>query len=143
MIKLPPDITFLIQLVSFLVFWQLMKVLLFTPAQRALKERASRTAGAQQVAETLRAEGLALRTQLEAELKAARGEGMLRADEIRRRAETEEQAILGRYQKEANALLERERAETGRQVEAARAPLRTEAERLAEEVVVKVLGRAA
>jgi F0F1-type ATP synthase membrane subunit b/b' len=143
MIKLPPDITFLIQLVSFLVFWQLMKVLLFNPVQHALHERNARTAGAQQTAEKLRSEGSALRAQLDAALQAARAEGMHGADEIRRRAEIEEQAILGRYQDEANTLLERERAETARQVAAARAPLRAEAERLAEAVVVKVLGRAA
>ena len=37
MIKLPPDITFVIQLVSFLIFWQLMRVVVFLPMQRALK----------------------------------------------------------------------------------------------------------
>ena len=143
MIKLPPDVTFLIQLVSFLVFWQLMKVVLFNPVQRALHERTARTAGAQQTADTLRNEGAALRAQLDAALQAARADGIRSADEIRRRADIEEQAILGRYQAEANTLLERERAETARQVDAARAPLRAEAERLAAAVVVKVLGRAA
>lgn len=143
MIKLPPDVTFLIQLVSFLVFWQLMKVVLFNPVQRALHERTARTAGAQQTADTLRNEGAALRAQLDAALQAARADGIRSADEIRRRADIEEQAILGRYQAEANTLLERERAETARQVDAARTPLRAEAERLAAAVVVKVLGRAA
>ena len=51
MIKLPPDITFVIQLVGFVVFWQLMRVLLFTPMQEALKKRTERTGGARTRAE--------------------------------------------------------------------------------------------
>lgn len=143
MIELPPDISFYIQLVAFLVFWQLMKALLFTPVQGALQERHARTAGSQRTAETLRAESATLQAQLDAALHAARAEGARRADEIRRQAETQERATLERYQAEANAVLERERAETTQQVEAARAPLREVSERLADDVVVKVLGRAA
>ncbi len=143
MIKLPPDITFLAQVIAFVVFWQLMKIVLFDPVQRALAERAARIGGRQSDAERLRAEDAALRARLDAELKAARAEGMRRADEIRRQGEAEEQAILGRFQDQASALLEGERAETARQVEAVRAPLRAETERLADEVVLKVLGRAA
>jgi F-type H+-transporting ATPase subunit b len=143
MIKLPPDITFLIQLVAFIAFWQLMKVVLFNPVQRALAERRARTQGSLENAESLRTESATLQVQLETELQAARVEGARRADEIRRRGETEEHGILQRYQDEANGVLERARAETARQVETARAPLREMSERLADDVVMKVLGRAA
>jgi F-type H+-transporting ATPase subunit b len=143
MIKLPPDITFLIQVVSFLIFWQLMKVVLFNPVQRALAERAAHTSGSQQNAEALRSEAATLRARLDAELQTARAEGTRHADEIRRAGEVEERKILARYQDDANALLERERAETAVQITAAREPLRADTERLADAVVVKVLGRAA
>lgn len=143
MIKLPPDITFVIQLVGFVVFWQLMRVLLFTPMQQALKSRAERTSGARGRAEALVTEAAEIDATIQAGLAAAKREGAARADEIRRQAETTEHDIAARYRDEATALLERARTETRAQVETARAPLASEAARLAETVVRRVLGRAA
>jgi F0F1-type ATP synthase membrane subunit b/b' len=142
-IKLPPDITFVIQLVGFVVFWQLLRVLLFTPMQEALKKRAERTGGARTRAEELVAEVAQIEASIQAGLAEARKEGAQRADEIRKRAEAEEHAILERYRGEATTLLDRERALTAAQVGDARGPLDAEAARLAEGVVRRVLGRAA
>ena len=143
MIKLPPDITFVIQLVGFVVFWQLMRVLIFLPMQQALKVREQRTGGARTQAEGLLAEASQLDATIEAGLAEAKREGATSAEEIRRRAEGEEHTILARYRDEATTLLERERALTDTQVSAARAPLQSDAERLAGDVVRRVLGRAA
>ena len=143
MIKLPPDITFVIQLVGFVVFWQLMRVLLFTPMQQALKARATRTSGARERAAALITEAAEIDATIQAELAAAKKDGAARADEIRRKAESTEHGIVARYRDEATALLERARTETRAQVETARAPLASEASRLAESVVRRVLGRAA
>jgi F0F1-type ATP synthase membrane subunit b/b' len=142
-IKLPPDITFVIQLVGFVVFWQLMRVVLFAPMQRVLAARAERTSGAQTRAEDLTTEAAQLAAAIEAGLADAKKAGAREAEDIRRRAEAEEHAILGRYRDEAAAVLERERVLTASQVAAARTPLEAEASRLAESVVRKVLGRAA
>jgi F0F1-type ATP synthase membrane subunit b/b' len=142
-IKLPPDITFVIQIVSFLVFWQLMRVLLFAPVQAALAARATRTTGARTRAETVEREAEKLAGEARAQLDAARASGLRETDVIRRQAEVDEQTTLGRYRDEAMALLDRERAITASQVEAARGPLVADGERLAERVVAKVLGRAA
>ena len=141
MIKL--DITLVIQLVGFVVFWQLMRTILFLPTQRALKTRADRTGGARTRAEALIAKAVELDASVEAGLAEARKDGALHADEIRRRAEGEEQAILTRYRGEAATVLERERALTESQVSSARAPLESETVRFAESVVRRVLGRAA
>ena len=143
MIKIPPDITFVIQLVGFVVFWQLMRVLLFTPMQQALKTRAERTDGARTRAEALVAEAAQIAASIQTGLAEAKKDGARRAEEIRRRFETEEHAILERHRVEATTLLERERALTDSQVKQARGPLETEAARLAENVVRRVLGRAA
>jgi F-type H+-transporting ATPase subunit b len=142
-IKLPPDITFVIQLVGFVVFWQLMRVLIFSPMQQALKARAEKTSGARARAEGLIAEAAQVDASIQAALAEARRDGAAHADEIRRRAEAEEQAIAMRYRDEASSLLDRERALTTSQVQAARAPLESEATRLADDVVRRVLGRAA
>jgi F-type H+-transporting ATPase subunit b len=142
-IKLPPDITFVIQLIAFVVFWQLMRVLIFAPMQQALKQRAEKTRGARTRAEGLIAEAAQVDSSIEAALATARREGAARAEEIRRRAESEEHAIATRYRDEATSLLDRERALTASQVQAARAPLESEATRLADDVVRRVLGRAA
>jgi F-type H+-transporting ATPase subunit b len=142
-IKLPPDITFVIQLVGFVIFWQLMRVLLFIPMQRALKARSERTGGARTRAEALVAETAQIEASIQAGLAEAKKDGAQRAEEIRRRVEAEEQAILERYRGEAASLLERERALTDSQVAEARGPLDTEAGRLADNVVRRLLGRAA
>jgi F0F1-type ATP synthase membrane subunit b/b' len=143
LIKLPPDITFVIQIVSFLVFWALVRSLFFAPALKALAARGSRTTGAQARAAELTTEADGLTAEAQSKLETARQEGARAAAEIRRKAEAEEQQTLGRFRDEALALLERERAVTKTQVDAARAPLKGDAERLAGEVVARVLGRAA
>jgi F0F1-type ATP synthase membrane subunit b/b' len=142
-IKLPPDITFVIQLVGFVVFWQLMRVVLFLPMQQALKGRAERTSGARTRAEAIVAEAARIESTIQAGFAEAKREGAARADEIRRQAEKEEQATVARYRTEAASLLERGRSETQSQVDGVRAPLASEASRLAEGVVRRVLGRAA
>jgi F-type H+-transporting ATPase subunit b len=143
MIKLPPDWTFVVQVIAFIVFWQLMRWAVFVPAQRALRARAERTTGDRARADALRAEAETITANVEAQLAEARHEGARAADGVRRAAEANEQTILGRYRDQALALLERERAATATQVAAARAPLQAEAERLAGSVIAKVLGRSA
>lgn len=144
MIKFPPDIASVLQLIAgFVIFWQLMRVLLFTPMQQALKVRAERTGGTRTRAEALIAEAAQLEASVAAGLAEAKKEGAIRSDEIRRRAEAEEQTIIARYRDQAAALLDRERGLTAAQVTSARAPLESEAVRLAESVVKRVLGRAA
>lgn len=143
MIKLPPDITFVIQLVAFVVFWQLMRVLLFIPMQQALKKRTETTGGARARAEAMIAEGAQIEASVQATLAEARQSGARQAEEIRRASEVEEQRILEGYRSEAASLLERERAATDAQVREARAPLEAAAAKLADDVVLRVLGRAA
>jgi len=142
-IKLPPDITFVIQLLGFVVFWQLMRVLLFTPMQQALKKRAEATGGARTRAEAMLAEAAQADASVQSGLAEARQQGARQAEEIRRASESDEQRILERYRLEATELLERERAATDAQVREARTPLEAEASRLAGDVVLRVLGRAA
>ncbi len=143
MIKLPPDITFVIQLVGFVAFWQLMRVLLFSPMQEALKKRAESTGGARVRAEGMIAEVAQIDASVRSALAEARQRGARQAEEIRRASEAEEHAMLERYRVEATSLLERERAATDAQVREARAPLEAEASKLAGSVVRRVLGRAA
>lgn len=137
------NITLVIQLVGFVIFWRLMRAIIFVPMQRALKTRAEQTGGARTRADALIAEAVEIDASIEAGLAEAKKDGAARADEIRRRAEGDEQAILTRYRGEAATVLERERALTDSQVSSARAPLESEAARLAQSVVRRVLGRAA
>jgi hypothetical protein len=61
MLTFPPDISFVVQIVSFLVLWFGLKRLLFDPALHVLEERERRTVGARDAADGLRkaAEGSA------------------------------------------------------------------------------------
>jgi F-type H+-transporting ATPase subunit b len=142
-IKLPPDITFVIQIVAFLIFLQVMKSLLFVPVQRVLHERSQRTLGARQRSEKLQHEIGQVQSEITVKLDQARAEGAQRADEIRRAAERDERQTLEHYHVEAQAVLDRARRETEASIAAVRAPLEADADRLAAAVVAKVLGRAA
>ena len=143
MIKIPPDITFVIQLVGFVVFWQLMRVLLFTPMQQALKTRAERTDGARTRAEALVAEAAQIAASIQTGLAEAKKDGARRAEDWA------SDLLEGEGMRSWNAIGSSRRrsssanARSRTRRSSRRGPLETEASRLAENVVRRVLGRAA
>src|SRR5579862_5467363 len=54
MLTFPPDISFVIQIISFLILWFGLKRLLFDPAMHVLEERERRTSGERHAADELR-----------------------------------------------------------------------------------------
>jgi F-type H+-transporting ATPase subunit b len=141
MLTFPPDISFVVQIVSFLVLWFGLKRLLFDPALQVLEERERRTVGERHAADGLRtaAEGSAedyQRRMHEIRVKLAAD-----ADATFKAIEAEERTIVSDAREQANAQLMQLRERLGRQAAEARPALASEAQTLSRQMLEQVLGR--
>jgi F-type H+-transporting ATPase subunit b len=142
MLKIPPDYTFVLQILIFVVFWVAMKRLWIDPALRILHERARRSEGAIREAERLQAEAERMRAEQAAALDVARDEAQREMHEIVRTAEVEQQRLIGEARAEAQRTLGDVRTRIAEEMAAARQGLHAQAGEIAREVARKVLGRA-
>ena len=143
MLKIPPDYTFLVQILIFVVVWIALRRLLFTPALRILHERLARSEGAVREARAIQAEAERLRAAQAAALDEARGEALHELQTILRAAEVEQKRLIAEAREEGQQTLAEARTRIAEEVAAARQGVREQAEQIAREVVQKVLGRAA
>ncbi len=141
MLEIPPDITYYLQIVAFLVFAAMLHALVWSPTQQVLDERAKRTSGAQAEAATMREEAAALQAQLDAELEAARQAGSDAGAKIRREAEAAERQILEEARHDAAHSLEDVRQRVTRETALARAALRDQVGSIATLAAEHLLGR--
>jgi F-type H+-transporting ATPase subunit b len=141
MLKIPPDYTFVLQVILFVVFWVLMKRLWIDPAMRVIHERSRRSEGAIREAEGLKAEAEQLRAKHAAALDETKAEAQRETQEIVRSAEAEQQRLIAEARAEAQRTLTDVRARVAEDMAAARQGLHAQAGEIAREVARKVLGR--
>lgn len=141
MISLPPDSSFVFQIVAFLVFWAVMKRLLFDPIQSLLEEREKQGRGLRALAEAVSQEAAGLEKTTEAALRAAREEALREAEEIRRLAQAEERAIIERARAQAAYLVAKAREEVAREAALASSLVERRARELAPSVAAAIIGR--
>ncbi len=142
MLTFPPDISFLIQIASFVVLWFGLKRLLFDPMIEVLEAREARTTGAGRLA----AESKAAADQSAAEYERRMREVRLAlagdTETARAANQTEERRLLSAARQQASTELIRLRETLARQADAARPALAAEAHELATRIVDRVVGRA-
>jgi F-type H+-transporting ATPase subunit b len=141
MLKIPPDETFLFQVLLFVVVWLVLKRLWFDPAMRVIRARAERSEGAVAEARAIQAEAERLRREHAAALEEARGEAQREMQGIVRSAEAEQKRLIEEAREDAQRTLTEVRTRVAEEVAAARRSLRDQAEELAREVARKVVGR--
>ncbi|HVM97426.1 MAG TPA: ATP synthase F0 subunit B [Candidatus Acidoferrales bacterium] len=141
MLTLPPDFTFVIQLVSFLILWMGMKRLLFDPMIQVLEQREARTAGARQTAAELRAAAEGSAADYDRRLQEVRVKVGAEAQSSRATIEAEERKRIGEARDQAAAQLAQLRESLARQTEEARAGIAAEAQTMAAQMVERVVGR--
>jgi F-type H+-transporting ATPase subunit b len=141
MLEIPPNETFVVQILIFVVLWFVLKRLWFEPALRIIHERAKRSEGAVAEARAVQAEAEQLRAEHAGALENARGEAQREMHEILRAAEAEQKRLLGEARDEAQRTLTEVRARIAEEVAQARRGLRDEAGEIARQVAQKVLGR--
>jgi F-type H+-transporting ATPase subunit b len=141
MLKIPPDYTFVVQIVIFVVLWIALKRLWFDPALRVIRERAARSEGTVAEARAIQAEAERLRARHAAALDEARVEAQREMQEVLRAAETEQKRYIAEAREEAHRTLAEMRTRVAEEVAIARRGLRDSAQDVARIVAEKVLGR--
>ena len=136
----PPDITFVIQIVSFFVLWFGLKRLLFDPVVQVIDARQARTVGVREEAAQLRASAAQTEAEFDNQMSAVREELGTQADGASHATDNEERQILAAARDQAAARLKEQRDQVRAQAEAASAELTGESAALAGLIVRKVVG---
>ncbi len=139
MIAFPPDITFVIQVVSFFVLWLGLKQLVFDPFLRVIDERRARTIGVREEAEQLRSGAVARETQYDQRIEQVRADIGRETDVARHATDEEEHQIIATARDQAAALLKEQREQI-KSAAAASSQLAGEASQLAQLIAGKVVG---
>jgi F-type H+-transporting ATPase subunit b len=141
MLTLPPDYSFVIQIISFLVLWFGLKRLLFDPVLRVLEERESRTSGARRLAAQIAAGAETSAAEYERRMREVRLALAREADATRNAIRNEERRVLSEARDQANAQLAQLRESLATQAQHARPAVATEARDLAVRIFAGVVGR--
>ena len=141
MLTFPPDITFVIQIISFVVLWFGLKRLAFDPIQQVLDERHRRTEGARRAADEMRAAAQVASGEYERRMQDLRVELGRDAEAARAATQNEQRRLLAEARDRAGVQVQEVRDRLAAETEAARATLAAEARTLAARIVERIAGR--
>ena len=141
MLTFPPDISFVVQIVSFFILWLGLKRLLFDPMVHVLEQREARTSGARDAAAEMTAAAQLSQTEYERRMQAVRQTLSAEAAATRTTNQAEEQRLLSEARAQAGTQLTQLRDSLRRQADEARPALATEARDLATRIMERVVGR--
>jgi len=143
MLAFPPDISFLVQIVSFLVLFVGLKNLIFDPTMKVIEERERRTAGAAHAAHDLKDESARHAADYDAKLQEIRSELSAASEASRAEIESEERRLIEAARNAAADQLAGVRTQLATQAAQARQTLAGNATGLAAQVFERVVGRPA
>ncbi len=132
-----------VQAVNFLVFMVLINKFLFRPLLELLEEREGELAKHYSEIESLKEKAELLLKEVESVLAEARAKAKKMIDEAVKEAKEEREKILSEANQRAAAKVEKAKQEIWSAFEVEKAKLEKEAEQIAEEIVKKILGKAA
>jgi F-type H+-transporting ATPase subunit b len=135
------DITFVAQVVLFILLFLVLRPLLFEPMMRLFDERERRIDGAKKEAREMYAEADQKMAKYEEELADVKREAGEEREKLRGEGHRREQAILAKVRTETNATVEQGRETIQREAEALRKELTVAAQSLSREIAGRVLGR--
>jgi F-type H+-transporting ATPase subunit b len=137
------NVTFLLQLGIFLILLTVLSNVLWEPLLKLMDERERRIEGAAGEAKQLRAKAEAAAGTIEARMAEATADARKVLNDLREKGRKVELDLIESARSEAQTKLEDARADLFAATEDARGQLKDDANRLAADVVGKVLGRAA
>jgi F-type H+-transporting ATPase subunit b len=135
------DLSFVIQLINFLVLILILNVFLYKPLRKVLAERKDLLSGAKARAAQVDEDVARQMAEYEERLKAMKAETGAERGELKKEAQTQETAILEKARTEATQSLESIKAKVAKEAAEARALLQEQAKALSGEICEKVLGR--
>lgn len=136
------NISLAIQLLNFIVLLFALNIILFKPIRRIMEEREQNISSAFADAKTAQERVQALLEQYNASLAEAKQKAAAVYNGLYQEGLDMQRDMIAAERAKAGELLDKAKAEIASAAEAARADLRKEAERLAQEITVKMLGRA-
>ena len=137
------DWTLIVQAVNFLIFMVLINKFLFQPLLRLMEEREKELDGIYNEAEALKVKAEQLLKEVEETLAKAKEEAKKIIDAAVKEAREEKERIISQAQEEASVKVEKAKEEIWQAFESEKAKLEAEAEKLAEEIIRKILGKVA
>jgi len=135
------DITFIIQIINFLVLMLVLNVVLYKPIRKLLADRAAEIAGGHEKADALDTEVQDKMAQYETKLRDAKLKATEERGAMKKDAQGQEAEILDQARKEANASLTALKAKVEKEAAQAREFLHEQTRMLSLEICEKVLGR--
>jgi F-type H+-transporting ATPase subunit b len=135
------DLTFVVQIINFLILMMVLNVVLYRPIRKAIAERAATVDAARRRAESVDSEVQDKVAQYEARLKEAKGKAGEERNVLRAEALAEEAAALDAARREADGTLASVREAVAREAAEARTVLQEQARVLSRDLCEKVLGR--
>jgi F-type H+-transporting ATPase subunit b len=135
------DVTFVGQIVLFILLFLVLKPLLFDPMLNLFEERERRTGGAKDDARALYADADEKMAKYETQVAVVKRKAGDERDRIRQEGQKREQAILAKVRTETDAMLEEGRARISKEREALKTELGTMSHQLARDIATRVLGR--
>ena len=141
MLTFPPDYSFVIQVVSFLILWFALKRLLFDPVVQVLERREARTTGARHAAAEMQAATEAAAAAYERELHQVRIGLAADSEAARQSTREQERHVVAEAREAASRQLMQVREDLRRQAETVRPALAAEARDLSARMLQRVLGR--
>jgi len=141
MLTFPPDYTFVVQIITFLILWFGLKQLLFDPVVQVLEQREARTAGARHAAAEMQAAAEAAKAAYERDLQQVRVSLATESDAARQATQEQEREVVAEAREAASRHLIEVRESLRQQAATARPALATEARDLSVRMLQRVLGR--
>ena len=141
MLSFPPDWTFIVQIVLFLIVWVCLRRFLFEPNLAVLKTRAQRTEGAMREAVAVKTEAQAMDEQYQTRLATSRAEARQRVAAIYKDAEDQARSVIEAARKEAEQSIANVRANLSEDIQRTRQSLEAQAGQFADEISEKLLER--
>ncbi|HSY24376.1 MAG TPA: ATP synthase F0 subunit B [Polyangiaceae bacterium] len=135
------DATFLIQLVLFVALTLILKPLLFDPMLKLFEEREKLTDGAKAQARKMDEKSATALAEYEAAMAKARAAANVERERVRAEGLKREAEILAAVRTSTTKVLEDGKKTAQAEAQRARASLKADAPKLAEELVERVLGR--
>jgi F-type H+-transporting ATPase subunit b len=136
------NISFLVQLVNFLVLLVALNIILFKPVRAIMREREQGISGAFTDAKAAQERMQGLLDQYNASLAEAKQKAATAYNAFYQQGLDSQRDLISAERAKASEILDKARAEIAAAASTARADLKKEADRLSQDIAVKLLGRA-
>lgn len=135
------DLSFVVQVINFLLLLLILNVFLFKPIRKVLADREAELTGAREKAAAVDRDVAEKMAQYEARLREMKGKGFEEREALKKEAQAEESRLLDAARTEASGTLSAIKQKVATEAADARKALQEQARSLSQEICEKVLGR--